>query len=100
MSSDRPTYCAVLRRGECRTRLVRKLQYNTIMKTSIAPVSSAWPSSKALQAKTIRQKTEVQRKAIVVIKRSENQLTKEDTLGQKGAFLDVDENKSGIQKSG
>ena len=26
--------------------------------------------------------------------------TKEDTLGQKGAFSDVDGNKSGIQKSG
>ena len=34
-----------------------------------------------------------------VIKRSGSHLTKEDTLGQKGAFSDVAENKSGIQKS-
>ena len=51
------------------------------------------------RAYSIRQKTYVQRKAVFVIKRSGNQLTKEDTLGQKGAFLDVTEKKSEIQKS-
>ena len=41
----------------------------------------------------------VQRKAVFAIKKSGSQLTREDTLGQKGAFSDVAENKSGIQKS-
>ena len=45
----------------------------------------------ASSQKTITQKTYVQRKAIFVIKRSGSQLTKEDTLGQKGACLGVAE---------
>ena len=75
------------------------IQYSTILKTSTAPVSSAWPSSKALQAKKHKTETYVRRKTIFVIKRSGRQLTKEDKLDRKGAFLDVAENKSRIQKS-
>ena len=73
--------------------LYNTIIYNAILRTSIAPVSSAWPSSKALQPKVVRQKRYTQRKAIFVIKRSRGQLTKEDTLDQRGAFLDVAENK-------
>ena len=73
------------------------IQYNTILTTSKVPVSSAWPSSKALEAK--KHSTDVQRKAIFITKRSGSQLTKEDTLGPKRAFLDIAKNKSSLQSA-
>ena len=61
------------------------------MKTSIAPVSSAWPSLKALQAKNHKTENRSPEEGHIRHQEIGNHLTKEDTLGQKGAFLDVDE---------
>ena len=72
---------------------------NIILRTSIAAVSSAWPSSKALQAKRHETENKCPEESRIVIKRSGSQLTKEDMLGQRGPFWDFAENKSGIQKS-
>ena len=54
---------------------------------------------KALQAKKHKTENICPEEAVFVIKRSGSQLTKEDSLRQKCEFLDVAENKSGIQRS-
>ena len=56
-------------------------------------------AQRRFKPKTIRHKTLCPEKRHFVVKTLESRLTKEDTPGQKGEFLDVDENKPGIQKS-